>query len=171
MLALAVRGQRNDLGWTMAELAERSGLSRDVISDIENGRRDSDGMRRRAITVDELLILAEALGIESITIGPRKNPSYEKRVDPEMLEERQSAAMRLRAEIGAAHLRVAQEYERMEKAKDELTRAQHEMERARREMHRSEGSLARLEQSLSRLQSDAGHIVTWGDGHMATEGD
>jgi len=54
----------------MAELAERSGLSRDVISDIENGRRDRHGMRRRDITVDELMAIARAFNMQAAGLLP-----------------------------------------------------------------------------------------------------
>jgi len=49
----------------MRELAERSGLPEDVIEAIENGRR------RRGVTVDELMVLANALNTMAPLLLPR----------------------------------------------------------------------------------------------------
>jgi 8-oxo-dGTP diphosphatase len=64
-----VREARGRRRWTARELAERCaeagapGLTGSVIANIETGRRDKDGQRRRDITVDELLALAYALEV------------------------------------------------------------------------------------------------------------
>lgn len=61
-VAESIRESRKRRGWSMAELASRSGLSENVIENIESGRRDAQGRRRRAITVDELAALTDVLG-------------------------------------------------------------------------------------------------------------
>jgi transcriptional regulator with XRE-family HTH domain len=63
-VAVVIRENRRRLGWTMAELAARSGLSAHVIENIEAGRRDKSGHRRRNITIDELDVIGHALGLE-----------------------------------------------------------------------------------------------------------
>lgn len=57
-----IRENRRQRGWTMAELAERSGLSENVIENIESGRRDKQGRRRRRITIEELEAIGQAFG-------------------------------------------------------------------------------------------------------------
>ncbi len=52
---LRVRKHRKSLGFSQEELAERSGLHRNYISDVERGRRN--------LSLDALLRLAKGLGI------------------------------------------------------------------------------------------------------------
>lgn len=60
---------RKDRGWTATRLAAECTklgapeLSSAVIANIETGRRDTDGIRRREVTVDEMLVLAAALNV------------------------------------------------------------------------------------------------------------
>lgn len=67
VVAEKVREQRKARHWRVADLAARckeldyGDLTENVIENIESGRRDADGKRRRAITVDELYALAKAL--------------------------------------------------------------------------------------------------------------
>ena len=59
-----VRAIRRAKGLTAQALADRApGLTAQAVSNIETGRRDKDGRRRRAVTVDELMELADALGV------------------------------------------------------------------------------------------------------------
>ncbi|GLS06213.1 hypothetical protein GCM10007860_33830 [Chitiniphilus shinanonensis] len=52
---IAVRRQRNQLGWSQEELADRSGLHRTYIGQIERGARN--------ISIDNMECLAEALAV------------------------------------------------------------------------------------------------------------
>ena len=57
-------------GWSYHALSEQcrergaAYLTANVITNIETGRRDVDGRRRRQVTVDELVDLAAALGVD-----------------------------------------------------------------------------------------------------------
>lgn len=63
-----IRSLRQQNGWTVADLAARcaalgggaEALTPAAITNIELGRRDKEGNRRRDITVDELLALSYA---------------------------------------------------------------------------------------------------------------
>jgi transcriptional regulator with XRE-family HTH domain len=67
IVAGRVREARKAQGWTTADLAARCAelghpeLTKSVIENIEGGRRDHTGRRRRSVTVDELRILSDAL--------------------------------------------------------------------------------------------------------------
>lgn len=71
----AVRHARLMHGWSQAQLAARCAelgapqLTRIVITDIETGRRDADGKRRRAVDADEWVILALALDVALIHLA------------------------------------------------------------------------------------------------------
>ena len=71
-VARRVREARKRRGWSADELAQRLAaagapeLSVFVISNIESGRRKTDGKRRRDVTVDELFLLAYVLGVPPI---------------------------------------------------------------------------------------------------------
>jgi transcriptional regulator with XRE-family HTH domain len=64
-----VKEVREGLGWTAEQLAARCAeigapeITRSVIANIESGRRDQAGRRRREVTVDELLKLSYALSV------------------------------------------------------------------------------------------------------------
>lgn len=61
-------------GWTAAQLAARCAdlgapeLTASVIANVETGRRDQSGRRRRFVTVDELLTLAYALDVAPVLL-------------------------------------------------------------------------------------------------------
>jgi transcriptional regulator with XRE-family HTH domain len=67
-----VKEVREQLGWTAEQLAARCAeigapeITRSVIANIESGRRDQDGRRRREVTVDELLTLSYALNVPPV---------------------------------------------------------------------------------------------------------
>jgi len=69
LIAERVRETRKLRGWKPAGLAARcaglgaAGITENAIENIESGRRDKDGRRRRDVTVDELLVLACALDV------------------------------------------------------------------------------------------------------------
>jgi len=71
-----IRELRKARGWSVAALAAQcaeSGhpeLTRAVLENIESGRRDADGRRRRDISVDELHVLAAVLGVQSSALLP-----------------------------------------------------------------------------------------------------
>jgi transcriptional regulator with XRE-family HTH domain len=70
--AARVREVRKRRGWQPADLAARCAelgaghLTENVIENIESGRRDKQGRRRRDVTVDELLTLAVALNVAPV---------------------------------------------------------------------------------------------------------
>ena len=49
-------------GWTQAEMANRCGMSMNVLTNVEGGRV-IDGKRTRHITLDELILIAKGLGV------------------------------------------------------------------------------------------------------------
>lgn len=72
VVAVRIREARLRRGWTAQQLAkecERHGagkLTTSVINNIETGRRDNEGRRRRDLSVDELLTLAFVLDVAPI---------------------------------------------------------------------------------------------------------
>jgi transcriptional regulator with XRE-family HTH domain len=71
-VAEKIREARKQRGWSTADLAQRCGLSRAIIENIEGGRRDADGHRRRDVTVDELFAISEALNIGPLILLPAR---------------------------------------------------------------------------------------------------
>ncbi len=78
VIAARVRARRRLIGLNRQQLAERcanagtSRLTLAALTNIETGRPDSQGRRRREITVEELLVLAAALGVaaDELLNGP-----------------------------------------------------------------------------------------------------
>lgn len=72
VIARRVREIRRGRGWTAAQLEARLAdlgaghLSIATLSNIETGRRDDAGRRRRDVTADELLALAVALSVAPV---------------------------------------------------------------------------------------------------------
>jgi transcriptional regulator with XRE-family HTH domain len=65
-------------------------LTASVLMNIESGRRDKEGRRRRDVTVDELLELAQALGVSPLALLlPSANDEY--RLTPERTTTAQAA--------------------------------------------------------------------------------
>lgn len=64
----------------MAELAAQCAklghpeITRSVIENIEGGRRDGDGHRRRDITVDEVIAIANGLSVSPSLLVPQMAP-------------------------------------------------------------------------------------------------
>lgn len=50
-----IKARRTDLGWTQDQLAEKAGISKGFLSDLENGKR--------SVSADKLLDIARALGV------------------------------------------------------------------------------------------------------------
>ena len=50
-----IRGRRTELGWTQDQLAQKAGLSKSFLSDLENGKR--------SVGANKLLDIARALGV------------------------------------------------------------------------------------------------------------
>ena len=50
-----IRGRRGELGWTQDQLAQKAGLSKSFLSDLENGKR--------SVGANNLLDIARALGV------------------------------------------------------------------------------------------------------------
>jgi transcriptional regulator with XRE-family HTH domain len=71
-VGLRVKEIRQSRGWTAKDLAEKCAeagapeITAAVIANIETGRRDTDGRRRREVTIDETLALAYALGVPPV---------------------------------------------------------------------------------------------------------
>jgi transcriptional regulator with XRE-family HTH domain len=69
LVAARIHALRLRRGWSARDLAERCAelganqLTAAVIANIETGRRDANGRRRRDVSVDELLALAQALEV------------------------------------------------------------------------------------------------------------
>jgi transcriptional regulator with XRE-family HTH domain len=68
-----IREARRRRGWTSAETAARCTargyrMSAAVLANIESGRPDLRGVRRRDITIDELFALAAALDVPPVTL-------------------------------------------------------------------------------------------------------
>ncbi len=68
IVANGIRTLRRSRGWSRDHLAERCArlgypaLTAPALANIETGRRDARGRRRRDVTVDELFVFAEAFG-------------------------------------------------------------------------------------------------------------
>ncbi|MEU2975975.1 helix-turn-helix transcriptional regulator [Streptomyces hirsutus] len=82
MVAERVREVRKKQGLTAAQLAQHCAergypeLTTQALSNIESGRRDKDGRRRRFVTVDELMTLALVLEVAPVylLIPPLPSP-------------------------------------------------------------------------------------------------
>jgi transcriptional regulator with XRE-family HTH domain len=74
LVAARIQTARRLRGWTAKDLAARCAdlgdpqLTAAVIANIETGRRDSNGQRRREVTIDELFAIARALDIEPASL-------------------------------------------------------------------------------------------------------
>ncbi|MFF3690685.1 helix-turn-helix domain-containing protein [Streptomyces sp. NPDC002187] len=76
LVAERVRKVRKSRGMTAQDLAEKCAtpevgapeITAQTLSNIETGRRDKDGRRRRAVTVDEFMSLAAALQIQPVDL-------------------------------------------------------------------------------------------------------
>lgn len=75
VVAEQVNRARKRHGWNRGELAKRCRklgapqLTEAAITNIETGRRDADGRRRREVTVDELVIFGRALGVPPVLLA------------------------------------------------------------------------------------------------------
>jgi transcriptional regulator with XRE-family HTH domain len=67
-----IRAGRKERGWSTDDLGERCGLTGNMIENIESGRRDPAGDRRRAVTVDELFAISGAFGVGPLELMPGK---------------------------------------------------------------------------------------------------
>lgn len=83
LVAERIKEERGRLGLTTKTLADRCAalgaphLTASVLMNIESGRKDSTGRRRRAITVDELLVIAYALEVSPLPmLLPELNVLY-----------------------------------------------------------------------------------------------
>ncbi len=78
LAATQIQEARQRRGWSAKRLAARCAavgagtLTAAVLANIETGRRDRDGRRRREITIDELAGIALALGVSPVDL---LNPS------------------------------------------------------------------------------------------------
>jgi transcriptional regulator with XRE-family HTH domain len=74
MVAERIQAIRQSYVWSARQLASRCAaigavdLTSAVIANIESGRRDVGGRRRRNVTVDELLAIALALGVAPVKL-------------------------------------------------------------------------------------------------------
>lgn len=70
-VAARIREARKRRGWSAGELAERCSragfpMTKAVLANIESGRPGPDGVRRRDVTVDELLAFASVLDVAPV---------------------------------------------------------------------------------------------------------
>ena len=76
LTAVRIRETRRRRGWTARQLADRCAeagapeLTVSVIANIETGRRDAEGHRRRDVTIDEALALAYVLEVPPVVLIP-----------------------------------------------------------------------------------------------------
>jgi transcriptional regulator with XRE-family HTH domain len=94
-----IREARKQRGWNAGELAERCGLSGNIIENIESGRRDRDGRRRRDITIDELAVISQALNVGPLKLLPsrRLDPGEQEKVIQAVLQDLERDRARLAA--------------------------------------------------------------------------
>lgn len=95
-----IRDARKQHGWSTDELAERSGLTDNIVENIEGGRRRG-GERTRDVTVDELLAISWAVGVGPLEFLPSGPRPY----SPEDLE-RARALDRAMQDLGADRSRL-----------------------------------------------------------------
>jgi transcriptional regulator with XRE-family HTH domain len=99
-VASKIRDARKQSGWSTDELAERCGLTGNIIENIEGGRRRG-GERTRDITVDELFAISWAIGGGPLKLLPSGPSPY----SPDDLE-RARALERAMQDLGADHSRL-----------------------------------------------------------------
>jgi transcriptional regulator with XRE-family HTH domain len=74
LVAARIQAARRLRGWTAKDLAARCAdlgfahLTPSVLANIESGRRDSSGRRRRELTIDELFAIALAFGLAPVSL-------------------------------------------------------------------------------------------------------
>jgi len=117
-----IRTARKLRDWTTSDLASRCGLTDNIIENIEAGRRDRDGHRRRGITLDELYAIAEAFGAEPLDFMPGKMAL----LSPSRREELLAAA---EAERAQAEVRLGELTRQMETIAAMRAEADHEVSR------------------------------------------
>lgn len=66
VVAAGIRAERARRGWTQMELAQRAGLSRNTVGDIE--------ARKRTVTVDYLLTFCRAFGVPAAILAQAADP-------------------------------------------------------------------------------------------------
>jgi transcriptional regulator with XRE-family HTH domain len=66
VIAAGIRAERARRAWTQAELAQRAGLSRNTVGDIE--------ARKRIVTVDYLLTFCKAFGVPAAVLAQGADP-------------------------------------------------------------------------------------------------
>ena len=104
VVARRVQEVRQSRGWSAQRLAERCAeigaphLTAAVVANIETGRRDGEGRRRRDITVDELLAFAAALGVAPLHLAIPPTGAEPYAVTPGIVVEPSSARAWVRGE-------------------------------------------------------------------------
>jgi transcriptional regulator with XRE-family HTH domain len=92
VVARRVREVRRRRGWSAARLAEQCArvgaphLTESVIANIESGRPDEQGRRRREVSVDEVIALALALEIAPVVLLVRFDNGKPYQVTPARVE-------------------------------------------------------------------------------------
>ena len=78
VVAVMVRRARKERGWNAADLAAHTNgqMSASVIQNIEHGRTHN-GVRTRTSTTEELVVLADALGVPPAALMPGLDTSHE----------------------------------------------------------------------------------------------
>jgi transcriptional regulator with XRE-family HTH domain len=86
-IGLAIRSRRDLIGMTQASLAEKTGLSRTSVTNIERGGQ--------ALLVHQLLEIARALRVSPTSLLPSSVPAANEKPDQSVPEEMQSLLRRL----------------------------------------------------------------------------
>jgi transcriptional regulator with XRE-family HTH domain len=108
-----IRDARKQRGWTTDELAERCGLTGNIIENIEGGRRRGGG-RTRDVTLDELFAISEAFGVGPLKLLPSRPRPY----GPED-QERERALEQAMQDLGAERSRLQTLETEMRRVQDE----------------------------------------------------
>jgi transcriptional regulator with XRE-family HTH domain len=91
LVAAQIQAARQSRGWSAKDLALRCAalganqLTAAVIANIETGRRNTSGHRRRDVTVDELLVIALALDVPPLELLQPSDQAMTVAVTPEVL--------------------------------------------------------------------------------------
>lgn len=104
-------------------MARHSGLSENVIENIESGRPDAYGERRRDITVDELMAIAEAFNLVPEFLLPQPVPA-----DPVVRAEMERRRRARQAKIETAMRTLDQEQERFDQITSEIAQIARKMD-------------------------------------------
>jgi transcriptional regulator with XRE-family HTH domain len=88
-IGAAIRKRRETIGMTQAALAEKAGLSRTSVTNVERGGQ--------ALLVHQLLLIADALHVRAIDLLPASIPPESTSIPPESTKERKAVTKEIKA--------------------------------------------------------------------------